>query len=30
MTGHATLPCEVCIFIFDNDWARLVNAKLAC
>jgi len=25
MTGHVTLPCEVCIFTFDNAWASSVG-----
>jgi len=28
MTGHATLPCEVYTFIFDNDWAWSVGVVI--
>jgi len=30
MSGHVTLPCEVYIFIFDNDWAWSVGLVFEC
>jgi len=30
MTGHVTLPCEVYIFIFDNDWTWSVGVVVEC